>query len=171
MGTGFPPFFAALSEPKQTHGVQSISPGAHQIALVKDIRMQTILNLQRNIFINVFLKDTISLRIFWSSHVPETWTPFRRPNVDTKLRQQCGHPLWVPTFFVVNWGLLLGSWFWVLDFHLFSLSFRGKTNPQCSKRLTGCTSNCTRQRHPSANDTKSAEQHLHKTFSLRGLVA
>ena len=100
--------------------------------------------------------------------VPETWTPFRRPNVDTKLRQQCGHPLWVPTFFVVNWGLLLGSWFWVLDFHLFSMSFRGKTNPQCSKRLTGCTSNCTRQRHPSANDTECPEEHLHKQFPHEG---
>ena len=39
LGMGFPPFFAALSEAKQTHGVQGISPGAHQIALVIDIRV------------------------------------------------------------------------------------------------------------------------------------
>ena len=55
LGTRFRPFFAAPSEAKQTHGVQNISPGAHQDALVKDMRVQMILNHRRNIFINVFL--------------------------------------------------------------------------------------------------------------------
>ena len=100
--------------------------------------------------------------------VPETWDPLRGPKVDTKQRQKFGHPLWVPTFFVVNWGPFLGSWSWVPDFHLFSLSFQGKTNPQRSKRLTGCTSHSTRERHPSANDTDCSEEHPHKQFPHEG---
>ena len=102
--------------------------------------------------------------------VPETWDPLRGPKVDTKQRQKFGHPLWVPTFFVVNCGLFWGPGFRYGISIFFRCPFRGKTNPRCSKHLTGCTSNCTRQRHPSANDIKSPEEHLHKRFSSRGLV-
>ena len=41
--------------------------------------------------------------------MPEAWASLRGPKVDTKLRQQLEHPLWVLTVFVVKWGL-----FWVL---------------------------------------------------------
>ena len=73
--------------------------------------------------------------------MPETWAPFRGPKLDTKSRPKLGHPLWVPTFFVVKWGL-----FWGLGSGpRISIFFRcpsgGKSNPLCSKHFTGCASN------------------------------
>ena len=81
LGTGFPPFFASLSEAKHTHSVQSISPGAHHIALVKDIRVPTILNLRSNIFIKRFpyegwLPRTYTVAMFVDDYHRE-FTPIR----------------------------------------------------------------------------------------------
>ena len=56
---------------------------------------------------NAWTKLTSSLYLIVSfrgiASVLETRAPFREPKVDTKLGQQCGHPLWVPMLFVVNW--------------------------------------------------------------------
>ncbi len=40
LGMEFSPFFATLYNLTHSHGVPSISPGAHQSALVEDIRLQ-----------------------------------------------------------------------------------------------------------------------------------
>ena len=117
---------------------------------------------------NVSASLCLILPFFGPAPVPETWAPLRGPKLDTKLRPEPGHPLWVPTFFVVKWGLFWGLGFGYGISTFFRCPFRGKTNPRCSKHLTGCTSNCTRQRHPSANDTKSPEEHLHKRFPHEG---